>query len=524
MAELGWLVSTRVAADVAALVFVKGAVLLVAVMLVGHWARGRSAAFRHRVWVLGLLGLLTLPVADRLLPGWGDVGLTYPSETSLVGVEALETHSLTRDAQGRRVVVGGEQEATPAKLPVPSTLLLLWWIGVAVGVTRLIADLTRVAGLRWTSRVAPVAHAATRLMEKERVRAGIRRPVTLLIQEREGLAATIGMVRPAVVLGPDVAEMPESQLRSVLIHELAHIRRGDFLAHLLGSVAMVLYWPNPLFWVARRRASLTLEQACDDEVLTRGVASTEYARVLMHFAVAQPSLSPAMRSTMGFLRLSPTRDRIYSILGRGLDRTPVGARVGLASAAFAAALVVPIGSVGPLSHSPGTGPSQALVEDLSHEDEDVRARAARTLGRRGAAGILVRMEALLDDESADVRLAAAGVLEQLGDPASIPAMARVLTRPFDGGRGEHGFVLKVAMKTLGRTDHPDAVRILEAQLDRPVAQLRRLAQTSTLTRSWFGPEASSPVASSVIGGPWSAPWIVTRSASSPPWRGWRAAS
>ena len=41
--------------------------------------------------------------------------------------------------------------------------------------------------------------------------------------------------------------MPESQLRSVVIHELAHIRRGDFLANLLASVAMLLYWPNTLF-------------------------------------------------------------------------------------------------------------------------------------------------------------------------------------------------------------------------------------------------------------------------------------
>ena len=86
-----------------------------------------------------------------------------------------------------------------------------------------------------------------RLIENERVRAGIRRSVTLLLHGHQGLAATIGTLRPAIVLGHDVAEMPESQLRSVVIHELAHISRGDFLANLLGSVAMLLYWPSPLF-------------------------------------------------------------------------------------------------------------------------------------------------------------------------------------------------------------------------------------------------------------------------------------
>jgi len=53
---------------------------------------------------------------------------------------------------------------------------------------------------------------------------------------------------PRFALGHDVAEMPESQLHSVVIHELAHVRRGDFLANLLASVAMLLYWPNSLLY------------------------------------------------------------------------------------------------------------------------------------------------------------------------------------------------------------------------------------------------------------------------------------
>jgi len=44
MGELGWLVSTRVAADIAALIFVKGTLLLLIVVVVGHWVRRRSAA------------------------------------------------------------------------------------------------------------------------------------------------------------------------------------------------------------------------------------------------------------------------------------------------------------------------------------------------------------------------------------------------------------------------------------------------------------------------------------------------
>jgi beta-lactamase regulating signal transducer with metallopeptidase domain len=70
-------------------------------------------------------------------------------------------------------------------------------------------------------------------------------------------------------LGHDVAEMPESQLRSVVIHELAHIRRGDFLANLLASVAMLLYWPNTLFCLRLQVLEYKIV-ACGDSALRLG--------------------------------------------------------------------------------------------------------------------------------------------------------------------------------------------------------------------------------------------------------------
>lgn len=502
------LVSTRVAADVAALVVVKGTLVLFLAASAAWGLRGRSAALRHRAWTVGLLVLLGLPVVAEWMPPWTISGtaLLYPAETPLVGIEAIETSTrqgspgTSPDLRGRgETRRSGAAAATDptvempppttaetsgggvrSSLPSASLLLITWWIGVLVLGIGTVADLVRAHVLRWQAEPAGPGDPLVGLLDEERRRLGVTRRVDLLMTDADGFAATLGPWRPAILLGRDVACLPCDQLRAVLLHELAHVRRYDFLTNLLAGLATMLYWPNPLVWWARRAAGRERERACDDEVINQGIESPHYARVLLAFAHSRPALSPAMRSSVG-LRLSATKSRLLAILDSGVDRDAGGrAMPALAGMAFLA-LVLPLGGLDIFQSVPGTGSSADLVAALSHPQPAVRAQAARTLGRRDATPARLELESLLDDASSEVRLAAMGTLHQLADPASLGAMARVLERPFDEGRGEHGFVLKLAMLTLGRLDSEDALRVLEAQLDRPVAPLRWLALETILS-------------------------------------------
>jgi beta-lactamase regulating signal transducer with metallopeptidase domain len=65
-----------------------------------------------------------------------------------------------------------------------------------------------------------------------------------------------------VALPPDATQWPASDLRRALIHELEHVRRGDWATQVLASVVCVLYWFHPLVWLAVRRLRLAMEQAC----------------------------------------------------------------------------------------------------------------------------------------------------------------------------------------------------------------------------------------------------------------------
>jgi beta-lactamase regulating signal transducer with metallopeptidase domain len=72
----------------------------------------------------------------------------------------------------------------------------------------------------------------------------------------------------------------------VLGHELAHIRRSDWLVQLLAEVLRSVYWFNPVVWIACRRLRLESEQACDDAVLEMGVEGGAYATELIDLARA----------------------------------------------------------------------------------------------------------------------------------------------------------------------------------------------------------------------------------------------
>ena len=123
----------------------------------------------------------------------------------------------------------------------------------------------------------PVAASAVRIAR----RLGVRRSVRLLSSARVLVPAVIGWLRPAILLpAAVVAGMPAAHLDAILAHELAHIRRSDFLVNVLQSAAEVLLFYHPAVWWVSRQIRVERELCADDLAVAVSGDRVTYAAAL----------------------------------------------------------------------------------------------------------------------------------------------------------------------------------------------------------------------------------------------------
>jgi TonB family protein len=95
---------------------------------------------------------------------------------------------------------------------------------------------------------------------------------------------TSGVLRPMILLPASASAWEPERLRAVLLHESAHVDRGDCLAKHATQAARALLWWNPLAWIISERAGREQELACDEAVLRGGITPEAYATFLMEIA------------------------------------------------------------------------------------------------------------------------------------------------------------------------------------------------------------------------------------------------
>ena len=96
-------------------------------------------------------------------------------------------------------------------------------------------------------------------------------------------AFVLGLWRPRIYLP---AGLSDTERQYILLHERAHLRRGDHLLKLLAFAALLLHWFNPLVWLAFRLGVQDMEMACDEAVLRRlsPKDGPKYSAALLHLA------------------------------------------------------------------------------------------------------------------------------------------------------------------------------------------------------------------------------------------------
>jgi beta-lactamase regulating signal transducer with metallopeptidase domain/biopolymer transport protein ExbD len=343
---------------------VKGTALLALIALLVSFLRKTSAATRHLAWLLGIVGLLLLPLLSaalpgwRVLPAWASVPISTKARMEKTNVEPalleepLQPPVASLSSHGTQspsplVVEASAAPTLPGQSPSPVTPLhtnIAQWLTATwlVGATFLLLRMTASAWLlRRSARHAALVTGGPlrQALDAAGCELDLRRRVHLLVDQRRIIPLVWGIFRTRLVLPAETSGWDDSRLRAVLLHELAHIKRGDLPVMLLTHLACALHWFNPLVWLAAWRMHVEREQACDDLVLTAGVKASEYAEHLLHVATRLDTASPG---ALAMARPSRLEGRLLAVLNQKLPRGAVPRSIGLLALAASFGIVIPM--------------------------------------------------------------------------------------------------------------------------------------------------------------------------------------
>jgi TonB family protein len=269
---------------------------------------------------------------------------------------------------------------------------LLWAAGAALALAHMAAAWAVMWHRRRTARPICDSSAFPALCRI----LGIRRDVALLEIPAGGMPLSFGVLRPAVFLPADATEWSEDRRRVVLLHELAHIRRGDLATQLVARAAVSLFWWNPLAWMVWREFVKERERAADDLVLAAGEPATAYASHLLEIARSMQAVPVLVSAAVAMARPSQLEGRLMAILDAHINRRSLSPRAPLAAAAVAVALVAPFAALqaqdkADAAIQPGVEATiKAAIAQQNHEILDAAAAAYASAHKYDAAQELLQ--------------------------------------------------------------------------------------------------------------------------------------
>jgi TonB family protein len=317
------------------------------------WARRASAAVRHFVWTAALAAMLVLPAAMLVAPKWSwRVATPEPVRAMVVATQRVEPI-----AKG----AGGGAPRGPGATQT-EWLLGLWVLGCVAVAARFLLGAGRAS---WMAPRAAEARHAGAMLEDLRIALGIRRTVRVLESADAPTPLTWGILHPVVLLPEGSREWPAARLRTVLLHELTHVERLDLLAQAIAQAACCLYWFHPLAWMAARQLRKERERACDDAVLSRGVAAPNYAGHLMDLVRALAATRSRWEDAPAMAEASDLESRVRALLDGTRRRYPLSRRAAIAIASVAMAVLLPVVAITAQAQAT-RGSLVGVVEDPSH--------------------------------------------------------------------------------------------------------------------------------------------------------------
>ena len=255
---------------------------------------GARPTMRYAVGCFSLVLMLIVPIAE-----------VFSDRTS----DSLNVVSVATAA-------GAAVPSLPINRLLPTTVIV-WLAGVLLLSIRLIAACAGVERLKRATRAVD-ATVALRVQSLAH-RFGIDKPVRVFESALVRVPTVVGYLRPVILLPASVITgLAPAYLDAVLAHELAHVRRHDYLINTLQSLVETLLFYHPAVWWCSRRVRIEREHCCDDMVVEAGGNRVAYAAALAQLE--------ELRGLQPMLSLNASGGRLVDRIRRLLEESPMEER------------------------------------------------------------------------------------------------------------------------------------------------------------------------------------------------------
>lgn len=200
-------------------------------------------------------------------------------------------------------------------------LVNFWFVGALLFLFRLVNSLSEIRTLR-KSTSDPQDFQLKKMLYRLMCRMNVSKKVEIRLTSHGLSPVTFGYLMPIILIPSAlILQLAPVQLEAIIAHELAHVKRNDYLSNLLQSVLEVLFFYHPCYWWMNQTVKELRENAADDVAVKAGVAPKELAYSLaevLNFAKQNP---PELALAAAKKR-NPTLQRIKRILGHPAQTYP----------------------------------------------------------------------------------------------------------------------------------------------------------------------------------------------------------
>ena len=262
--------------------------------------RRAAPAYRNALWRGALLAFWAVPAlvfatADIRSGPWVMAVPVLPAreaERYIASPRSQPAALTTSSPAAVGPTTGARAEATAhlPRAPVSALQLLLtiWASGTVIAALAVARDALSVRRLAREASPVTDRELQVRIIGWS-ARLGLRIPPPVLVTSRADVPMVVGLLTPALVL-PSHPSRKDRDQDPVIVHELAHVGRGDPAIRGLACLTLVVWWWHPLAWLVSRGLWESAEEACDDWVIAATGDRQRYATAVVRWAEASRSV------------------------------------------------------------------------------------------------------------------------------------------------------------------------------------------------------------------------------------------